>query len=139
MKEKCLGLFNKDKSCVIVGEKNGKEIVYKNETPMGILGDLHWDGYLDKSYFDYVSEIAKTHLEHPSVYEKSMWKLARGNKPLTVNEDSIWLFSCWAEDKFKAKQVAFIIRRFVLLDKFYLKFKEDTGTNKIIVEEGKLA
>ena len=138
MKEKCLDLYNKYKMCVIVGEKDGKEIIYRNVTPMGILGDLNWDGYLSKDYFDYVTEIAKTHLQEPNAYEKSMWKVARGKKPITVNEDSIWLFSCWAEDKFKAKQVAFIIRRFALLDKFYLKFKEDKENGKGSIEEGNL-
>lgn len=139
MKEKCLALFKNNGNCVLVGKANGKEIIYQGEDPMQILEDLNWDGFIGEKYFDFIQETARYHMQNPSAYEKSMWKLINGKKKIEENENSIWLFSCWAEDKFKGEQIVSILRRFAKLDKFYFKFicKKENGIKNVILEGGK--
>lgn len=143
MKEKYLGLIKNEKKCIFLGKINGKEILYEGDSPMEILGDLHWDGYISNEYYDYVKVIAKEHISHPNAYEKSMWKVAKGKKPIVENESSLFMFSCWIEDKYKSRDVANIIKKFALCDEFYLKFnymEKEKGEKKhhIVVEEGNL-
>lgn len=138
MKEKCLALFKNNGNCVLVGKANGKEIIYQGEDPMQILEDLNWDGLINDTYFNYIQETAKYHMSKPSAYEKSMWKLVNGSKKIEENENSLWLFSCWVEDKLKGEQIVSILRRFAKLDKFYFKFdcKKENGNKSIILEGG---
>lgn len=143
MKEKCLGLIKNGKKCVFIGKTGKKEIIYEGDSPMEILGDLHWDGYISNDYHEYVKTIAKGHITHPNTYEKSMWKIARGKQPIIENESSLFMFSCWIEDKYKSRDVASIIKKFVLCDEFYLRFnymEKEKGEKKhhTIVEEEKI-
>ena len=141
MKEKCLDLINGEKKCIFVGKQGKQKIVYEEDSPMEILGDLHWDGYISNEYYDYVKEIAEEHISHPNTYEKSMWKIAKGKMPIIKNENSLFMFSCWVEDKYKSKDIVDIIKNFALCDEFYLKFnyrekeKGERKYNKVIEEE----
>ena len=137
MKEKCLALFNNNFNCVLVGKKDGKEITYTGETPLQVLGDLTWDGLISEKYYNYIEEKAKEHLKKPTYYEKTMWENAKGDKNMKLDKDAIRMLACWIEDKYKSKDVSKIIRKFCLLDEFYLKFTGKEDKIMTCIEEGK--
>ena len=120
MIEDCFNLIDNNGKCVIKGKIKGKEICYTGSYPMDILGSLHWDDLISRKYFEFIEEKAIEHIKHPTAYEKTMWRVARGDKPIIEDEETIFMFSCWIEDKFNAKEVAKIIKKYALLDEFEL-------------------
>ena len=141
MIEDCFNLIDNNGKCVIKGKIKGKEICYTGSYPMDILGSLHWDDLISRKYFEFIKEKAIAHIKRPIAYEKTMWRVARENKQIIEDEETIFMFSCWIEDKFNAKEVAKIIRKYALLDEFELKFNCDEVNRKkynTIIEECKL-
>lgn len=141
MIKECLDLIDNNGKCVLDGKIKGREVHYTGSYPMDILGDLNWDDLISNDYFSFVESIAKCHLKNPTAYEKTMWKIAKGDTPITENEESIFMFCCWVEDKYNAKEVAKIIKKYTLLDEFSLKFNckdEDKKKYDTIIKEEKL-
>ena len=141
MIEDCFNLIDNNGKCVITGKVKGREICYTGSYPMDILGSLHWDDLISRKYFEFIKEKAIAHIKRPTAYEKTMWIVARGNKQIIEDEETIFMFSCWIEDKFNAKEVAKIIKKYALLDEFELKFNcDEVNKNKYntIIEECKL-
>ena len=141
MIEDCFNLIDNNGKCVITGKVKGREICYTGSYPMDILGSLHWDDLISRKYFEFIKEKAIAHIKRPTAYEKTMWIVARGNKQSIEDEETIFMFSCWIEDKFNAKEGAKIIKKYALLDGFELKFNCDEVNRKkynTIIEECKL-
>lgn len=142
MIKECLDSLENNGRCIIKGKINGKEVCYTGSYPMDILGELNWDNLISNDYFKFVDEVAKCHIKNPTAYEKTMWRIARGEKEIEENEETIFMFACWIEDKYNAKEVANIIKKYALLDEFKLKFNcEDEDKKKkynTIVEESKI-
>ncbi len=130
MIKECWDLLEDTKRCMIKGKIKGREVYYTGSYPMDILGILHWNDLISNKYFEYITMAAKSHIKHPTAYEKSMWKTAKGDAPLVENEESIFMFSCWIEDKFNAKEIAKIIKKYTLLDEYELKFNYSEGSTK---------
>lgn len=141
MIKECLDLLDNNGKCMIKGKIKGREVYYTGSYPMDILGDLHWDDLISNKYFKFIEEKAIEHIKHPTAYEKTMWRTAKGDEPIIENEESIFMFSCWIEDKYNPQEIAKIIKKYALLDEFELQFNcEDDGRKKYssLIEECKL-
>lgn len=141
MIKECWECLDNTGKCIIKGKKNGREISYTGSYPMDILGNLYWDDLISQDYFPFIKEIAKKHLEKPTAYEKTMWRVAKGEKPIEKSEESIFMFCCWVEDKYNAREVAKIIKEYSLLDEFELSFNctdENKKKYNTIIKESKL-
>ena len=154
MKEKCLALFKNHGNCILVGQRSGKEIIYKGEDPMQILEDLNWDGLIHDTYFNYIQETAKYHMLKPSAYEKTMKILllfvfrasftTKNHTVISINPIILAIMFLFftviivltvPNDTSSVS----ILRKFAKLDKFYFKFecKKENGNKSIILEGGK--
>lgn len=126
LKEKGEELAQNNRKVVFIGKKGDKEVVLRETKAMNVLDTLFEQGHIVDEYFSNLRTRALMHMTFPTMYENSMWKETRPNRPLTeiemLNEESVFAFQCWIEDKYKPRDVADILEKFTDFDHLYLTY-----------------
>lgn len=105
----------------------GKEKTIIVENKMVDIFDLMYErNFLQEKYFNFLEQRAISHILSPTAYEKTMWRESCNGKPLTqaetLNEESVFMFGCWIEDKYKPGEMAILISKYSIFDHLYIYY-----------------